>query len=88
MIKNDIFWKGIRHIYSPTGVSKYELVVLINKYYNLNIKINPICMGNNDIDKRLSTKYKYHDKYQLHDLNSYVPEIEKQIQELVEFNIN
>ena len=87
MIENDIFWKGVRHIYSPKSVSKYELVELINKYYNLNILINPICVGNNDINKTLSTKYEYHDEYQLHDLNKYIPTIEKQIEELVRFNI-
>ena len=88
MIENDIFWKGVRHIYSPKGISKYELVKLINKYYNLNILINPICVGDIDINKTLSTKYEYHDEYQLHDLNKYIPMIEKQIEELVGFNIN
>lgn len=87
MIEHDIFWKGVRHIYSPKSVSKYELVELINKYYNLNILINPICVGDNDINKTLSTKYEYHDEYQLHDLNKYIPTIEKQIEELVRFNI-
>lgn len=87
MIENDIFWKGIRHIYSPRDVSKYDLVVLINKYYNLNILVNPVCIGDSDINKTLLTKYKYHDEYQIHDLNNYIPEIEKQIEELVEFNI-
>lgn len=40
IIKNNLYWKGIRHIFSPNTVSKYELCCIINKVYNLNIKIN------------------------------------------------
>lgn len=36
------FWCGVRHVYSPETVSKFELVNIINSVYELNIKINPI----------------------------------------------
>jgi dTDP-4-dehydrorhamnose reductase len=42
MIEKNIFWKGVRHIFSPETVSKYYLCQYINEIYNLNIKINPI----------------------------------------------
>lgn len=87
MIENDIFWKGIRHIYSPRSVSKCELVVLIDKYYKLDIKINQVCVGDKIVDKTLLTKYEYHDEYQLHNLNKYIPDIERQIEELAKYNI-
>lgn len=39
LIKNKTYWYGIRHIFSPSTVSKYELVSMINEIYNLNITI-------------------------------------------------
>jgi dTDP-4-dehydrorhamnose reductase len=38
LISNN-YWKGIKHIYSPDNVTKYELCNYINQIYNLNIKI-------------------------------------------------
>lgn len=38
ILKNN-FWLGVKHIYSPKTVSKYELVSMINKVYDLNIEI-------------------------------------------------
>ena len=42
VIDNDLFWKGVRHIFSPNIVSKYDLCCYINEIYNLNIIIDPI----------------------------------------------
>lgn len=56
MIENDIFWKGVRHIYSSDIVSKYDLCVLINNIYNLNIKINKVD-DKVSINKSLSSQY-------------------------------
>ena len=42
IIKHNLFWKGIRHIYSPNSVSKYELCCIINEIYNLNIQITKL----------------------------------------------
>ena len=39
IIDNNKYWRGVRHIYSPNSVSKYELCVYINEIYNLNISI-------------------------------------------------
>lgn len=57
MIRNNKYWNGVRHIYSPEIVSKFELCEMINKIYNLNIKI--LKNSNNKIDKTLKTKYKF-----------------------------
>ena len=40
IILHEKFWNGVRHIFSPTIISKYEICNLINKTYNLNITIN------------------------------------------------
>lgn len=40
MIQKKVFWTGVRHIFSPNTVSKYELANNINKIYGLNITIN------------------------------------------------
>ena len=57
MIESNIFWKGIRHVYSPRSVSKYELLKMINEVYQLNIEI---CKynANDNIDKTITGKYK------------------------------
>jgi dTDP-4-dehydrorhamnose reductase len=40
IIKTKNFWIGIKHIFSPKTVSKYELLNIINEIYGLNITIN------------------------------------------------
>ena len=39
IIDENSFWKGVRHVFSPDIVNKYELCCYINKIYNLNINI-------------------------------------------------
>jgi len=39
IIKENIYWQGIRHIFSPNIVSKYDLCKYINEIYDLNITI-------------------------------------------------
>ena len=39
IIHNNLFWKGVRHIYSPHHLSKYELVKLIIEIYDLQISV-------------------------------------------------
>lgn len=40
IIKTNTYWKGIRHFYSNTPVSKYQLCSIINDVYELNMNIN------------------------------------------------
>lgn len=56
MIESNIWWEGVRHIYSPHSVSKYELIKMINDVYKLGIKINKIeC--DQKVDKTIGSKY-------------------------------
>lgn len=41
IIYSNSYWIGIRHIYTPGHISKYDLLEMINRIYNLNIKIIP-----------------------------------------------
>ena len=41
IIDNKLFWREIKHLYSPEAITKYELVKLISKIYDLNIKVIP-----------------------------------------------
>ena len=75
IIENNKYWEGIRHIYSPKSVSKYELVNMINEIYKLNIKVNKF-NTENSIDKTITTKYK-----KIFD----IPNLYTQIQSLKDF---
>ena len=39
IIRDDLYWNGVQHIFSPRSVSKYELVSMINDVYKLNITV-------------------------------------------------
>ncbi len=56
LIDNNLYWEGVRHIFSPRSVTKYELVSVINKIYNLSININEFTTDNK-IDKTITSKY-------------------------------
>lgn len=56
IINNKLFWKGIKHIFSPTSISKYDLLQYINSIYKLNITITKTESVEN-INRTLSTIY-------------------------------
>ena len=74
IINQNLYWKGIRHIYSPTSVSKYELCSMINDIYDLNIKVKEF--DTEKVDKSLSTIY---------EVAFNVPELREQIKEMRDF---
>jgi dTDP-4-dehydrorhamnose reductase len=77
MIKYHVYWKGVRHIFSPKALSKHNLIKIIVEVYGLNITVNPIETDN--IDKTLRSKYR----------NPFaIPDIRKQIASLKEFSPN
>jgi len=78
IINEKLCWNGIRHIFSPRSVSKYELVSLINEEYKLNIDVKPL--ETEICDKTLSTVY---DTNSLFD----IPDLVEQIKETNSFNI-
>ena len=77
IIKQDIWWQGVRHIFSPQSVTKCKLVEIINLEYSLENTINPI-ETNTTIDKTLDTIY---DTNRLFN----IPDIENQIREQVNY---
>lgn len=74
IISEKLFWKGVRHISSPSLKSKYELACLINEYLTDNknniMKIEAAL----DSNKTLSSVY--------NDITFNIPELEVQIKEL------
>ena len=76
IIEKDFYWKGVRHMYSPTPVTKSGLVQMVSDAYGLNIKVNPIEAAVK-CDRTLST---IKDK-----LDIDIPELIQQIQEMKEF---
>ncbi len=79
IINDNLFWNGIRHIYSPEVKSKYELANIIKNTYKLNININKLSSDIN-IDKTLSSIYDTNNMFN-------IPTLEQQIKELSEFKI-
>jgi dTDP-4-dehydrorhamnose reductase len=49
IINNNSYWKGVRHFYSNTIVTKCELCSIINEIYQLHISINK----NVDVEKNM-----------------------------------
>ena len=76
MINNNIYWKGVRHIYSPDIVSKYNLCVYVNEIYDLNIIINKINDKFN-INKSLTSNY---------NMNFEIKDIENQLIDLYNYH--
>jgi len=74
IINQNLYWKGVRHIYSPTTVSKYELCTMISDIYELNIKVNEY--NTEKVDKSLSTVYEVHGN---------IPELKEQLKEMRDF---
>ena len=75
--KNNHIFCGLIHLYSPVCVTKYELVDLINKEYNLNITINPTT-ASELCDRTLKSNC---------DSLVKIPELKYQIKEMREFKL-
>jgi len=56
IIEKNLFWKGVKHIFSPNIVNKYELCCIINNIYNLNINIEKK-IDSNCINRILKSDY-------------------------------
>ena len=55
IINNNMYWDGIRHIFSPRSVNKYELLNMINDTYKLDIQINKF--STDKVDKTIKSIY-------------------------------
>jgi len=77
IITSNSFWTGVRHIHSPSTLSKYELLVLVSDIYKLEITVEPK-ETEHKCDRSLSTLYPTFN----------VPELKFQITEMMQFKIN
>lgn len=76
IISNDIFWTGVRHIYSPRSVNKYELLCMINTTYELNIEINKF--ETDKVDKTITS---------IHEPLFNIPDLSEQINQTKLFKL-
>jgi dTDP-4-dehydrorhamnose reductase len=79
IIENDIYWSGVRHIFSPRTLNKYELVKLISDIYNLKIEINA----------KETTENCFRDLTSVYDDVKYfnIPDLSEQIKKLKDYDI-
>tara|TARA_R110001583_G_scaffold39728_2_gene127144 strand:+ start:6275 stop:7096 length:822 start_codon:yes stop_codon:yes gene_type:complete len=75
IVSKNLFWDGCRHMFSPTSVTKKELVEIISNHYELNIKVTA------------KDTYEKCDRTLASDLEPIinVPELEEQIKEMKNF---
>jgi len=78
IIDNNLFWRGVKHIVSPTTVSKFELVNMISDIYNLGITVNPFETPEK-CDRSMSSIRD--------DIEIDIPELKIQIKEMKDFSI-
>ena len=79
LIDGNNWWAGVRHIYSPTSVTKYELVTMINDTYNLNNRVNML-ETETTVNKTLNSIYDVNGTFN-------IPELKIQIEELKIFSL-
>lgn len=77
IITSDDYWFGVRHVFSPVGVSKAILLEQLNKVYNLNLEITYKTVDK--CDRMLYTNFQTCDTLE-------IPELFKQIIEMKEFS--
>ena len=56
IIKDELYWEGVRHIYSPNTLNKYLLVRAIVGAHDLDIEVKPVD-GPSKCHRTLSTKF-------------------------------
>lgn len=77
IIQQNLFWSGVKHIYSPTPVSKYDMAQYIINTFTLDIEITPL-ISQEPSDKTLSS---------IHETLFEIKELELQINELKYFKL-
>lgn len=76
IITHDLYWYGVRHVFSPDTFNKCELIKLISNIYKLGVKVTPI-ITDTMCDRSLSTIYS--------DVSFDIPTLGTQLVELKEF---
>lgn len=77
IINKDLYWSGVRHVFSPDTLNKRDLVALISSVYGLDVKVNPKITGTR-CDRSLSS---------LHMSMFTIPPLRAQILETKEYNL-
>jgi len=77
IMTDNLFWKGVRHLYSPEKKSKYELACIIRDVYDVPCMINEY-EAKQVVDKTLSSLYDVSVQF-------CIPSLEQQIKEQAEF---
>ena len=78
IIKEKNYWKGVRHIFSPNVMTKYDLVQTISDVYDLNISVSQ-AFTQDSCERELSSIYSN---------NFQIPDIKTQIIELLNYRKN
>lgn len=78
IIKNNMFWRGVKHIYSPNKISKFGLILAISNTYNLGVKVKEFKTPEK-CDRTL--------KSERIDVDIKVPHLYEQLEEMKYFNI-
>ena len=78
IIKEHLFWQGVRHIYSPTPISKYEMAKIISEVFDLNIEINPLESAES-CDKTLLSNYNTTIMFDIKELDVQIRNLKKYI---------
>jgi dTDP-4-dehydrorhamnose reductase len=73
IIKENLYWSGVRHIFSPRSVNKFELVSIINEVYNLNVKV--LTFETEKVDKTLSSLFETNNLFNIPDLKVQIQQI-------------
>lgn len=80
IVKNNKYWDGVRHIYSPDSVTKHDLVQMIIKTHNLNIEVVPF-ETDTMCDRTLSTSVFDDETFAPYSLTFDIPYIQTQLEE-------
>jgi len=76
IINENLYWNGVKHIFSPTTINKYQLCNMINNIYDLNINIKEF--QTEKVDKSITSIY---------DKIFEIPELDVQIKEMKDYII-
>lgn len=71
IISLNLYWNGVRHIYSPRSISKYELIEQIIKEFDLNIEVVRD-QTKDSCDKTLTSIYTINEIFNIPDLNEQI----------------
>lgn len=75
IINDNLYWKGVRHVFSPQYVSKDELVKMISDVYDLDVKVKEVNVPRM-CNRTLSTNY---------DIIFNIPDLLEQLKEQKKF---